>query len=276
MRQARRLSKLDHGRYRAPMLVGTTSSSGLKAPDGYSPIGCLASASVDTLLLDFAVGRCDVVVLPADCRQPSITAGFSAVCLTRPAAVVWATDRGAAGVAILASGRYGPSAEPPGRKTSVSLSLEALRLTWVHAWARWVGAAAQQAQGAAIVRELPAECFLRALQAAKAPDLACGIGLTQRQLQQRLARLGLAGPKRFLMSARMFLAWECARARPWTLEQIACRIGFASLSSMNHCFASMTGLPTRELVRLADFELVGKMAEALGHPAQDQQSQASA
>lgn len=241
-------------------------------PPRHTCVGLIRSPSVDSLLADLSAGLCDVAVLPVE--QPELEPVFVAACAIHPAASVWVTGGRVAGFrlyvssGVVSGGGGHPAAAWPGRGLFLP-SLEAVRLTWLRAWADWVAAAALQGSDGGTAGALPARCFLRALVA-----LSTAEGESeprgQRHLWRRLAGLGLRGPKRFWMAARVFCAWELARLARWSLEHIAYRLGFASLWSMDRSFLAFGGLPPREVARLGDRELASHLAAGLRRPGREQ------
>ncbi len=246
------------------MLVGVVAGFSVKPLDPDDPIKLIPSCSVDTLLPDVAVGRCDVVVLPQDQWKTSLEALFAAACLRHPASSVWVAEGGSSTLRCICSGRYGVGPRHWGSAALPEASLLAVRQVWLGAWADWVGAAVQEANGIAVHRELPARCFLHALGGGRASDLSAAVGRGARDVEKRLASLGLRGPKRFLMAARVFSLWELARIDRWSMEHVAVRrLGFATRWSMDHSVVSAVGLPPREVAQLTDWELLDLLVRAL-------------
>jgi hypothetical protein len=254
------------------MLVGSCAVLPVPPPR-HTPVGLIQSPSVDTVLADLSAGLCDVAVLPVD--RPDLEPLFVAACAIHPAASVWVKSASVGGFKLYVSsgvvsrGSALPAAVCPGGGLLLP-SLEAVRLTWLRAWADWLAATALQgSDGGAAGVLVVAQCFLRALVAQSTFERESE-PRDQRHLWRRLAGLGLRGPKRFWMAARVFCAWELARLARWSLEHIAYRLGFASLWSMDRSFLAFGGLPPREVARLGDRELVSHLASGLQRPGREQ------
>ncbi len=256
------------------MLVGTLGSVAVTASPPDSPILLKPAGSVDTLLFELAVYACDAAVLAGEVYQAAEQTAFAAVCSVRPAAAVWVEERSGAWYAA-GAGKYGPVLHTR-LSGPVGSRLGGARFLWLGAWAKWLSDTVQELNGIELRGKLFARCFLKALEASSARDLASGISNSQRDPQGRLSRLRLRGPKRFVMVARVFRAWEYLRTGKWTAERVAYTLGFASLSGLDRCCARTFGLPPRELGRLTDLELLRRIVEALKRPGGREKGQISA
>lgn len=241
------------------MLIATNFPLPMR-PD--SPSAFCYCTSLETLISGFAAQHYDAVVLLADRSPPEAIAPLTAACLSRPVSTVWVRDDKSKTLTAVAAGEHAiaPGSRVPFENQAGS---QGMRTTWLQGWARWVGTGAQRLKSPAPLRDLPSMCFLRAMSVRSVPELCSAMGRNYHGLRRQLAELGLAGPKRFLMAARVFQVWEYLRLGTMTLEKIALQVGFATLSSMGHCFKFSLQLPPRAVGALSEAELAGALARLL-------------
>lgn len=229
--------------------------------DSESPIVTVRGRSTHELVTDLALEQADAVFLERKGRthaQPE----FAGVCALRPFASAWCHHPYRDEWGLIAGGRFiVESIDHPA--TSFMRKPAALRPIWLQAWAQQIAVASVSGPQSLSRDRVVRQVFVRALTAQSIADIALELHVSARQLRDTLRRYNVRGPKRFLVTGRVFTAWEWLRTRTESFEHTALRLGFASLSAMDHATRLITGHSAGSLRHLGSDDLLPLLVSSI-------------
>jgi AraC-like DNA-binding protein len=178
---------------------------------------------------------------------------------------VWVDDSRDDSWKLVAAGRFGRGFLQSSSTPIIPASVAAARVVWLQAWSGSVTTDLVEAERETLPlrADVAKQCFLEALMGTTAADLAARMGYGLRQLQKQLTERGFMGPKRFLMTARAFRAWEYGRIANWSLAELAERLGYSSLAAMDRSLTTTFGVLPSDLRSCDESELHTLLARAL-------------